>query len=76
MLSGSFADAACLIALLGYMFGNKYLVIKKVSNDVISQIEKDKELTQNQIRVLAEEVNKAKVAAEGIKAAINFTGKK
>lgn len=75
MLSGSFADASCLLALIAYKFGKEYIVIKQVTNDIQSQIDADKKLTQAQLLLLAEEVSKVKNAAEGIKAAITFTKK-
>jgi hypothetical protein len=75
-LSGSFADAICLIALLAYMFGNKYLVIKQVSNDVVDQVNKEKEANAAKYAYLADQIEKTRNAAEGVKAALNFTGKR
>jgi hypothetical protein len=72
LLSGSFADVLCLIGVLAYHLGNKIIENNKITNEALVKIESNHELTQNQIKVIAEEVNKAKTTAEGVKAAINF----
>jgi hypothetical protein len=72
VLSGSYADVLCLIGILAYHLGNKIIEKNKITNEALIKIESNHELTQSQIKIIAEEVNKAKVAAEGVKAAINF----
>lgn len=72
MLSGSIVDAISLIGILTYHLANKVIKDKKITNEALVRIESNHELTQSQIRVMAEELNKAKVSAEGIKAAVNF----
>ena len=74
-LSGSFADASCLIALLAYRFGKDYIVIKQVGNDIQIQIDQDRKTTQAQLVLLADEISKVKNVSEGIKAAITFNKK-
>ena len=75
-LSGSYPDAICLIALLGYMLGGKVLENKNITNEALVRIDKNHDLTQKQIQVLAEEVQKAKSSSEGLKAAMNLGYKK
>jgi len=72
LLSGSFADVLCLLGVLAYHLGNKIVEKNKITNEALIKIESNHELTQNQIKIIAEEVNKAKTTAEGVKAAINF----
>jgi hypothetical protein len=72
LLSGSFADVLCLIGILAYHLGSKIVENNKVTNEALVRIESNHNLTQEQIKVIAEEVNKAKATAEGVKAAINF----
>jgi len=76
LLSASFADAACLSAALAFILGNKHLNEKKVSNELADIIAKDKEVTQQQIEVLAQEVQKNRVVTEGLKAANSFMNKR
>jgi hypothetical protein len=72
MLSGSIVDAISLIGILTYHLANKVIKDRKITSEALVRIESNHELTQNQIKVMAEELNRTKVAAEGIKAAVNF----
>jgi len=73
MLSGSFVDAISLVGILTYHLANKVIKDKKMTSEALVKIDSNHEITQAQLRVLAEEVNKAKTSAEGIKAAVNFS---
>lgn len=76
LLSASFADALCLIAVLAYILGNKVLAEKKITSELAESIAKDKALTQQQIELLANEIQKNKNATEGLRAASNFMNKR
>jgi len=76
LLSASFADAACLAAVLAYILGNKHLNEKKVSNELADIIAEDKKITQQQIEILAKEVQNNKLVTEGLKAANSFMNKR
>lgn len=76
LLSASFADALCLVSVLAYILGNKILAEKKITSELAEVIAKDKAFTQQQIEVLANEIQKNKNATEGLKAASNFMGKR
>jgi hypothetical protein len=76
LLSASFADALCLIAILAYVLGNKILNEKKITSELSETIAKDKAHTQQQIELLANEIQKNKNVTEGLKAASNFMNKR
>jgi hypothetical protein len=76
LLSASFADAACLAAVLAYILGNKHLNEKKVSNELADIVAEDKKITQQQIEILAKEVQNNKLVTEGLKAANSFMNKR
>jgi len=75
-LSGSFADAICLIAVLGYILGDKLLNQRKLENDVKEQLTKDKAELAKHIETLATELIKVKNTTESIKAATGFINKR
>jgi len=75
-LSGSFADAICLIAVLGYILGDKLLNQRKLENDVKEQLTKDKAELAKHIEALATELIKVKNTTESIKAATGFINKR
>ena len=72
VFSGGYADAICLTSLLAYFLGSQYMKTKVVFNETADTIQKNKELTERQMQVLAEEIQKARNSADGLKAAINF----
>jgi len=75
MISGSYAEAICLVALLAYKVACKYLAGKKLTNEVAEKILKDQELINSQMKIVAEEASRAKQVSEGMKAALNITRK-
>ena len=75
-LSGSFADAICLIAVLGYVLGDKLLNQRKLEDDVKEQLTKDKQELAKHIETLATELLKVKNTTESIKAATGFINKR
>ena len=75
-LSGSFADAICLIAVLGYILGDKLLNQRKLENDVKEQLTKDKAELVKHIDTIATELIKVKNTTESIKAATGFINKR
>ncbi len=76
VFSGGYPDALCLVALLGYFLAEKYINTKVVSDEMADIVQKNKENTERQMQLLADEIQKAKNSADGIKAAINFASKK
>jgi hypothetical protein len=75
MISGSYAEAICLVALLAYRVSFKYLDDKKLTNEVADKIIKDQELLNSQMKIVAEDASRAKQVSEGVKAAFNITRK-
>ena len=75
MISGSYAEAVCLVALLAYRATEKYLSDKKLTNDLADKILADQESLNLQMKVVAEEASRAKQVSEGMKAALNITRK-
>ena len=75
-LSGSFADAICLIAILGYILGDKLLNQRKIEDQVIGKLTKDNADLVKHIDTLATEITKVKNATESIKAATGFINKR
>jgi hypothetical protein len=75
MISGSYAEAICLVALLAYRCTDKYLSDKKLTNEVADKILADQERLNAQMKVVAEEASRAKQVSEGMKAALNITRK-
>jgi hypothetical protein len=75
-LSGSFADAVCLIAILGYILGDKLLNNRKIENEVKEQLTKDKQEFAKHIESLSAEIIRVKNTTESIKAATGFINKR
>jgi hypothetical protein len=75
MISGSYAEAICLVALLAYRAADKYLTDKKLTNDLAEKIMEDQESLNNQMKIVAEDASRAKQVSEGVKAAFNITRK-
>ena len=75
LLSGSYPDSICLVALLGYRLTDMYLKNKKISSDLEEKVKANQSLVNSQLQELANEVIKVRNASEGLKAAVNF-GKK
>jgi len=72
VFSSSYADAICLMAILGYMALRQVLQMKKIESEVLVKISTQEE----QVRYLADEMNKVKNSSEGLKAAINLSSKR
>ena len=82
MISGSYAEAICLVALLAYRATDKYLTDKKLTNELAEEIKKttqeiaeDQQRLGKQMQAVAEEAARAKQVSEGMKAALNLTRK-
>lgn len=72
LLSGSYADAICLLGVLAYTIGSQYFETKKVSNDLLEVIKKNEELNSVRFEQLAQEIVKVRNNNDAIKAAVNF----
>lgn len=69
VFSSTYADAICLLGVLGYMIAKKVLEDKKLESDIaIKVLEQEK-----QIKALVEEMSRVKNSSEGLRAAINMT---
>jgi hypothetical protein len=74
--SGTYVDAICIVALIGYKLGLAYLENKKVANQVLVKVEESEKLNAQKMQQLADEMMRVKNASEGLRAAINLTSKK
>jgi hypothetical protein len=73
--SASYADAMCLVSILAFLVSNEVIKAKKISSQVLEKVNKNEDLTNARIVELSNEMIKIRNAAEGIKAAVNFTKK-
>ena len=71
--SAGYADAVCLIGLLSFKTGKDYLSYKKIESEVMGEIQSQKDINQRRFEQMAEEIAKARVSSDGLKAAINLT---
>jgi hypothetical protein len=70
--SAGYADAACLVGVLGFILAKEYLANKKIQSEVLVRVEsQDHKLNQ-----MVDEINRVKVSSDGLKAAINLTTKR
>lgn len=76
LLSSTYPDAICIIAILGYIFGNKLLEQRKLDSDIKQQISNDRQEINKHIEILANELTKVKNTTESIKAATGFLNKR
>lgn len=73
VFSASYADAICLLSILAFKLGSKFLDAKKISSDLEQKVQTQDNLTNARLQALADEIIKVRNSAEGIKAAINLT---
>ncbi len=72
VFSASYADAICLIAILGYKFGVEFLENSLISKNALSDLRKSEEETNAKLQILSDEIVKVKNSSEALKAAVNF----
>lgn len=71
-LSAGYADAICLVGLLGYRLAAEYLKQKQINSEVYIKVESH----DSEIKKITEDLQRVKTSSEGIKAAINLTAKR
>lgn len=76
MLSASYADALCLVALLAYHFGDKFVKAKNISQDVLSKLESNAKMTEAKLDVMGQEVHKVRSVVDMLKTTSSFLNKK
>jgi hypothetical protein len=72
VFSASYADAICLIAVLSYKFGIKFMETSAIYKNTLLELKKSEEETNAKLQALSDEIVKVKNSSEALKAAVNF----
>jgi hypothetical protein len=70
--SAGYADAICLVGVLGFILAKQYIDSKKLEAQALVRIEAQDVKVQH----IIDELNRVKVSSDGLKAAMNLTAKR